>query len=346
MRTNIITTSLVSAIAAAGFAASQPVGKSELTLQRQADTLTFVNITNPTRYLLLPIEEDADEVKVRLDQGRADDTDMDVRLARNKVDYYVPFALQGGAATGNASAGASTARVRIGKLAPDAIGWKKMKLSDTFDSTNIEKFRPVYHHTPVYGWMNDANGLFYKDGEYHLYFEFNPYGSKWGNMHWGHSVSKDLVQEHRAPAIARDTLGHIFSGSSVVDVNNTSGYGAGTVVSFYTSASDKYGQIQCMAYSHDNGNTFTKYEKNPIITPFDGLKDFRDPKVFWHAPSQKWVMIISADKEMRFYQVEEPQGLELYERLGSRLWCTATPGLSAPIWWNLTLKASPARKNG
>ena len=93
-------------------------------------------------------------------------------------------------------------------------------------------------------------------------------------MHW----------EHRAPAIARDTLGHIFSGSSVVDVDNTSSYGAGTIVAFYTSASDKNGQIQCMAYSKDNGYTYTKYEKNPILRPFDGLKDFRDPKVFWYTP--------------------------------------------------------------
>ena len=127
----------------------------------------------------------------------------------------------------------------------------------------------------------------------------------WGNMHWGHSVSKDLVHwEHLEPALARDTLGHIFSGSSVVDDANTAGYGAGAIVAFYTSASDKNGQIQCMAYSTDNGRTFTKYEKNPVLTPFDGLKDFRDPKVFWYAPDQKWVMVVSADKEMRFYSSE------------------------------------------
>jgi fructan beta-fructosidase len=121
-------------------------------------------------------------------------------------------------------------------------------------------------------------------------------------MHWGHSVSKDLVHwEHLAPAIARDTLGHIFSGSSIVDQENVAGYGAGNILAFYTSASDKNGQIQCLAFSKDNGRTFTKYEKNPILCPADGLRDFRDPKVFRYEPEDKWVMIVSADKEMRFY---------------------------------------------
>ena len=267
--------------------------KSKLTLEQKGDSLTVIHITNPTNYILLPIEEEAAESQVLLDTGEAADTDMDIRLAQTQVDYFVPFALP---------AGAKAATVRVRNKSKDALCWKEIKLSDTFDTANTEKFRPVYHHTPLYGWMNDANGLVYKDGEYHLYFQYNPYGSKWGNMHWGHSVSRDLVHwEHLPVALARDTMGHIFSGSSVVDKDNTAGYGAGSIVSFYTSASDKNGQIQCMAHSNDNGRTFTKYEKNPVLTPFDGLKDFRDPKVFWYAPEKKWVMIVSADKEMRFY---------------------------------------------
>lgn len=267
--------------------------KSNLTVEQLGDSLVVIHITNPTKYLLLPIEEKAAESKVRLDTGDAADTDMDIRLAQTKTDYFVPFELP---------AGVKKAIVRIDKKSKEAVCWKEMKLSDTFDTTNTDTYRPVYHHTPLYGWMNDANGLVYKDGEYHLYFQYNPYGSMWGNMHWGHSVSKDLIHwEHLAPAIARDTLGHIFSGSSVIDNDNAAGYGAGTIVSFYTSASDQNGQIQCMAYSKDSGRTFTKYEKNPVLVPFDGLKDFRDPKVFWYAPDKKWVMIVSADKEMRFY---------------------------------------------
>lgn len=283
---------IILGIAAVGLISCQSSTKSEIKLEQQGDTLTLVHVSNPTKYLLLPVEEKTAEGQVCLLTGDPADTDMDVRLAKKNVDYFVPFELPAG----------KEAIVRIRKTPKDAICWQQIQLSETFDTTNREKFRPLYHHTPLYGWMNDANGLVYKDGEYHLYFQYNPYGSVWGNMHWGHSVSRDLVRwEHLPAAIARDTLGHIFSGSSVVDQENTAGYGAGTLVSFYTSASDNNGQIQCMAHSADNGRSFTKYEKNPVLTPFDGLKDFRDPKVFWYAPEKKWVMIVSADKEMRFY---------------------------------------------
>ena len=269
--------------------------QSKMTFEQEGDSLTVIHITNPTQYLLLPVEEKTPEAQVCIASDSVP-VDMDVRLSREKVDYFVPFALP---------KGEKEVAVRIRHLPKEALCWKELKLSDTFDTTNTDQYRPLYHHTPLYGWMNDANGLVYKDGEYHLFYQYNPYGSMWGNMHWGHSVSKDLVHwEHLEPALARDTLGHIFSGSSVVDDANTAGYGAGTIVAFYTSASDKNGQIQCMAYSTDNGRTFTKYEKNPVLTPFDGLKDFRDPKVFWYAPDQKWVMVVSADKEMRFYSSE------------------------------------------
>ena len=144
------------------------------------------------------------------------------------MNTYVPFALP---------QGSEEATVIIKKVAADALCWDSIRVSDTFDTANRDKFRPVYHHTPLYGWMNDANGLVYKDGEYHLYFQYNPYGSVWGNMHWGHSVSKDLVHwEHLDPAIARDTLGHIFSGSAIVDKHNSAGYGENTIVAFYTFA--------------------------------------------------------------------------------------------------------------
>ena len=233
---------------------------------------------------------------------------MDVRLAVDSVEYYVPFALP---------QGVKEAVVTIGRVAANAVCWDNISLADTFDTSNTDYYRPEYHHTPLYGWMNDANGLVYKDGEYHLYFQYNPYGSKWGNMHWGHSVSKDLVHwQHLDPAIARDTLGHIFSGSTVIDKNNSAGYGKDAMIAFYTSASDEHGQIQCMAYSNDNGRTYTKYENNPILTPFDGLKDFRDPKVFWYEPAQKWYMIVSADKNMRFYSSTDLKQWEYLSQFG------------------------------
>ena len=261
-------------------------------ISNNGDT-TIVTITNPTKYLILPVEEEQPEAQVLLDTGRKTDTWMDVRLAVSKTDYEVPFALSKG----------KKAVVKILNLKNGAEALKKMRLSDTWDAANTDYYRPAYHHTPAYGWMNDANGLTYKDGEYHLYFQYNPYGSKWGNMHWGHSVSRDLIHwEHLDPAIARDTLGHIFSGSTVVDTRNSAGYGKNAIIAFYTSSSDKNGQIQCMAYSKDNGRSFTKYKGNPVLTPFDGLKDFRDPKVFWYEPAKSWYMIVSADKNMRFYK--------------------------------------------
>ena len=294
-------------MAAVSFTACQPQ-KSGLTFEHQGDTLTIVHITNPSKYLILPIQESCNEGKVKLDTGSPADMAMDVRLAVDSVEYYVPFALP---------QGAKEAVVTIGRVAADAVCWENISLADTFDTSNTDYYRPEYHHTPLYGWMNDANGLVYKDGEYHLYFQYNPYGSKWGNMHWGHSVSKDLVHwEHLDPAIARDTLGHIFSGSTVIDKFNSAGYGKDAMIAFYTSASDEHGQIQCMAYSNDNGRTYTKYEKNPILTPFDGLKDFRDPKVFWYEPAQKWYMIVSADKNMRFYSSTDLKQWEYLSQFG------------------------------
>ena len=291
MKTNLVNLAL--GLAFTGGAVSCQSQKNDLVFEHQGDTVTIVHIARPAKYLLLPIQESSKEGLVRLDTGSPADTDMDVRLATDSVEYYVPFALP---------QGSEEATVIIKKVAADALCWDSIRVSDTFDTANRDKFRPVYHHTPLYGWMNDANGLVYKDGEYHLYFQYNPYGSVWGNMHWGHSVSKDLVHwEHLDPAIARDTLGHIFSGSSIVDQENTAGYGEGSILAFYTSASDKNGQIQCLAYSNDNGRTFTKYENNPVLRPSGGLKDFRDPKVFRYEPEDKWVMIVSADKEMRFY---------------------------------------------
>lgn len=277
--------------AALSLCGCQTMPEANLQMTHYGDTLTVLNITNATQYLLLPVQESSRPVQVRLNTGSEEDTFMDVQLAVDSIDYFVPFTLPQG----------TSAVVDIKNLAQNALAWGELKLSDEFDTTNTDYYRPVYHHSPLYGWMNDANGLVYKDGEYHLYFQYNPYGSRWGNMHWGHSVSKDLVHwEHLSPAIARDNMGHIFSGSTVVDKNNTAGYGEGAIIAFYTSAG-RLGQVQCMAYSTDNGRTYTKYENNPVLTPFDGLKDFRDPKVFWYEPAQKWYMIVSADKEMRFY---------------------------------------------
>ena len=277
---------------AAATAATNTVQAQKMNIEHHGDT-TVISVQNPTRYLLLPIQEEQDEAQVLLSTGSKDDTWMDVRLAQNGADYYVPFALGNG----------KTATVKILGLKKNALAINLMQLSDTFDTTNTDYYRPSYHFTPLYGWMNDPNGMVYKDGEYHLYFQYNPYGSKWGNMHWGHAVSRDLIHwEHLDPAIARDPVGHIFSGSSVVDKKNTAGFGKDAIIAIYTNNSVNHDEVQCIAYSNDNGRTFTKYEGNPVLTPFDGLKDFRDPKVFWYEKDKCWFMIVSADKETRFYK--------------------------------------------
>ena len=140
-----------------------------------------------------------------------------------------------------------------------------------------EPYRPIYHFSPVFGWTNDPNGMYYKDGEWHLSFQYNPYGTTHGNMHWGNAVSKDLVSWENLPlVIAPDELGAIFSGSAVVDHNNTAGFGKDAVVGIYTSAGAS--QRQSIAYSIDNGRTFTKYENNPVLADPE-QRDFRDPKV-------------------------------------------------------------------
>ena len=247
--------------------------------------------------MVIPIRESNDEVTLTIERGGETLYVADIRLAGEgeEADYCVPLDLE--------HFSASKRDVHFSGI-DAAQAWKLISFSDAPPEIPAEKYRPVYHHTPPYGWMNDANGLFYKDGVYHLYYQYNPFACVWGNMHWGHSASTDMVHwEHQPVALYRDAYGHIFSGSSVVDIDNTAGFGAGAVVSFYTSYNTgrEYVQTQCLAYSLDDGMTFTKYEGNPVLVPFDGIKDFRDPKVFWYEQESKWIMIVSADREMRFY---------------------------------------------
>lgn len=257
---------------------------------------SIVSLDVKENYMLLPVQDDAPEGKICIVRNNVQEgTLMNVRLARERVDSYVPFEL-------SAYKGQHIS-IDIQGVPANALCWKELKMSDSFDMTNKEKFRPVYHHTPAYGWMNDPNGMFYKDGVYHLYFQYNPYGSVWGNMHWGHSTSTDLMHwKFEGCTIVPDAWGAIFSGSCVVDHENTAGFGKEAVVAFYTSAkSTPWGDVQSqsMAYSLDNGKTFVKYEGNPILTSSE--KDFRDPKVFWYAPGKHWVMILAVGQHMEIY---------------------------------------------
>lgn len=274
------------------------------------DSLTRIEIRQPLRYLLLPIQEDQPEVKVRLLGDTPEDTWLDIRLAVDSVDYYVPFPL-------SREKGCT---LEILHLKKSAVAWEKLILSDTFDTSKRDYYRPAYHYTPDYGWMNDPNGLIYHEGVYHLYYQFNPFGSKWGNMCWGHATTRDFIHwTHETPALRRDTLGHIFSGSTILDREGIAGFGQGAILAYYTAHrmhEGKQWQAQCLAYSTDGGYTYTKYKGNPILTSSDGVVDFRDPKVFWYAPTKQWYMIVSADKEMRFFRSQDLKSWEYVSAFG------------------------------
>ena len=166
-------------------------------------------------------------------------------------------------------------------------------------------YRPDFHFTPQSNWMNDPNGMVYYEGEYHLFYQHNPDASVWGPMHWGHAISKDLVNWQEMPiALYPDDLGNIFSGSIVVDSNNTSGFKTGSespLVAIFTHQNPvNNNQTQSLAFSNDKGRSWTKYEDNPVLVN-NNIVDFRDPKVSWHEETQKWIMVIAAGDEIMFY---------------------------------------------
>ncbi|XLS28698.1 glycoside hydrolase family 32 protein [Flavobacteriaceae bacterium M23B6Z8] len=183
----------------------------------------------------------------------------------------------------------------------------KMKLADY-----KENYRPQFHFSPPEKWMNDPNGLVYHKGIYHLFYQYYPDDIVWGPMHWGHALSKDMITwQHKPIALYPDENGLIFSGSAVVDKNNSSGFGTAAnpplvaIFTYHNMKGEKSGaldfQTQGIAYSLDNGETWKKYSNNPVIPNDTGIKDFRDPKVFWHEASQKWILILVAKDHARIY---------------------------------------------
>ncbi|RUL60137.1 DUF4980 domain-containing protein [Prevotella koreensis] len=252
----------------------------------------MLRISSDKTYLLLPVHESEENAEIAvLDNHNEVVKRLNVRLAVDKVDSYVPLDLSK-LNTGHPmllDIVFHGERRQVGVM-KDFVCWKTIKNADEFDTTNREHFRPIYHHTPQYGWMNDPNGMFYKDGVWHLYFQLNPYGSQWENMTWGHSTSRDLIHWNAEPlAIEADGLGAIFSGSCIIHGDD--------VIAFYTTAGRH--QTQSMAISKDGGQTFTKYDGNPIIT--SDKPDFRDPKVFWHEDTKRWIMLIAVGQEMQIF---------------------------------------------
>ena len=289
---------LVTALIALG--CTMTVQAQEVQFLSNNHSLYRINSDNQSKkYLLLPVQESAEVSNIKVIGSSRQLKTLNVRLANNHIDYYVPLCLQVFAdekglmldvhvnGTYRTDGGISTFSC-----------WKNMSFSDTFDMQNREQYRPIYHHTPAYGWMNDPNGMFYKDGVWNLYFQHNPYGSQWENMTWGHSTSTDLVHwKYEGDAVEPDALGTVFSGSAVVDMENTSGFGKGAVIALYTSAGES--QTQSLVYSTDNGKTFHKFEGNPVIT--SNVPDFRDPHMFWNEDIKKWNMILAAGQHMEIY---------------------------------------------
>ena len=254
----------------------------------QSDNGAILSVNGKARYILLPIEDDAPGAKFEILAGDSVLQKFYIRLSRTRTDYTLPF---------ETALYPLADRYRITGLDTSAVCWRQIELSDRFTPRD-EEFRPLYHHTPLYGWMNDPNGMFYKDGLWHLYYQYNPYGSRHGNIHWGHSVSRDLVHWEFLPtALAPDSLGTIASGSCIVDGNNDAGFGKDAVIAFFTSWGRK--QQQSMAYSTDRGMTFVKYEGNPVLSSPN--RDFRDPKVIRHDRTGKWIMILAVGHHMEFY---------------------------------------------
>ena len=249
--------------------------------------------TAAARYLHIPIKNGAPKRVLTLLVEGKEIVRNDVEIADGKADWWAPMdvsAWKGKPLT-----------LRVDKLHEDSTGLSSIEQSDSLkeaDDLYRESLRGQFHFSPKRGWNNDPNGMVFYNGEYHLFFQHNPYGWGWGNMHWGHAVSKDMVHwEELGDKLLPDSMGPMFSGSAVVDWKNTSGFGKDgkpPLVLIYTAAGNP--AIQGIAYSND-GRNFTKYEGNPVIKQITGGN--RDPKVIWHEPTKKWVQVLYVEWEKK-----------------------------------------------
>jgi fructan beta-fructosidase len=251
------------------------------------------------KYINFPVKNGASKRWIRLFIEGEKTREFDIELAPATPDFWVYLDVSEFAG--------KQGTLQIDRYYPDGQrGFDAITNADTFpgqESLYQEKRRPQFHFSSRRGWLNDTNGMVYYNGQYHLFYQHNPYGWNWGNMTWGHAVSTDMVHWKEWPdALHPDALGTIYSGSAVVDLNNTSGLQKGsekTIAAFYTSAggNNQWSQgkpfTQSMAYSHDGGHTWSKYAQNPVLGNIIGGN--RDPKVFWHEPTSKWIMVLWID---------------------------------------------------
>ncbi len=249
------------------------------------------------RYLNFPVKNGAEMRRITLQLGE-ESRYFDIELAEDAPDFWAFIdlaAYQGQEAVLGSKVGKDTSPTLLDSLvlaeAPQGM-----------ENLYREKHRPQFHFSSKRGWNNDPNGMVYSDGEYHLFYQHNPFGWRWGNMHWGHAVSTDLVHWKELPdALHPDALGTIYSGSAVVDHANTAGFqkaDEAVIVAAYTSAGDHAPEpvpyTQSIAYSNDRGRSWTKYAGNPVLGHVAGAN--RDPKLLWHAPSRSWIMALYLDR--------------------------------------------------
>lgn len=267
-----------------------------------AQDTTTRTIKIKKKYLNLPIQLSEDRQRMDWHIKKDKTQYIDIRLSNGQADYWV---FQ------------DVSQYKGKKLTisypKKVVGLDKIYQSDEWagqDSVYQESKRPQLHFSSKRGWNNDPNGLVYANGEYHLYYQHNPYEHTWGNMHWGHAISKDLMHwVELGDVLYPDELGTMFSGTATIDFNNTGGFQTGEkppIIAAYTAHDHNDGdaiQTQCIAYSNDNGRTFTKYEGNPVINSKEKWKspNLRDPKIFWHESTQKWVMVLFEKDGHSFY---------------------------------------------
>lgn len=276
-----------------------------------------LNFKIDSDYILLPVEDRGREFRMTIAYPDIDKQKLIVlRLAQNQIDYWVKIDVK--------TLKGKEIVLYFESVDKHSLGINNIKQSDKFEFEYNETFRPAYHFSPEYGWMNDPNGMVYLDGEYHLFFQYNPYGTRWQNMHWGHAVSTDMVSWTYLPTpLAPDSLGAVFSGSAVIDANNTAGFGKNAMVAIYTNAGEV--QAQSIAYSTDRGRTFTKYKGNPVISN-PGIADFRDPKVRWHEETKQWIMTLATKQTVTFYSSQDLKKWNMLSTFGDGI------GSHAGVW--------------
>jgi fructan beta-fructosidase len=303
MRLHAVTAAFLSCFVAAGAGlADPPPARREVVVEH--------------RYLNLPVKTGAAKRRARYVVDGKTAREFEIELADVEPSFWVFDDIS--------EFKGKTLRIEVDGVPPDFKGLAAVEQGDAIkggDDLYREKRRPQFHFTSRRGWLNDPNGLVYSDGEYHLFYQHNPYGWDWGNMHWGHGVSPDLVHWKELPsALYPRRFGDwCFSGSAVVDTANTSGFRDGKanlLVAAYTST----GRGECIAYSNDRGRTFTDFDGNPVVQHFG-----RDPRLLWHAPTKKWVMAVYDESDgkqwIAFYASPDLKKWEYQSRIEGYFEC-------------------------